>query len=734
MRKTDQKGIADCFQNRELSWLKFNERVLNEANCTAIPPLERLKFISIFCSNMDEFFMIRVGSLTDLMLFVPGYFDNKTEMTAEQQLDAVFQQTASLYTLKDRCFHSVMVELGRHGIHHMKMCDLNNVQLSEVEKHYQLHIMPLLSPQIIDNRHHPFPHIENLRLNIAVRLENKKSSLYGLIPVPSTLKRVFLFDGGCRFVLLEDIILHFSDLAFEPYKVLEKTILSVTRNADISTEVDDATDEDIDYRQVMKRLVKKRMRQMPVRMEIQNEVGKVFKAFFLKKLNLKEEQVFFSESPLDATYSFMLEEKFRSEGREKLFMPTHIPFDGFSADIKNNLIKRVLRKDCLLSFPYVSMSPFLEMIRQSADDPAVLSIKITLYRIDFQSRLADSLTRAAENGKEVVVLMELRARFDETNNIEWSHRLEEAGCKIIYGLPGYKVHSKICLITKREHGKLLYITQIGTGNYNEKTAKLYTDLSLITANQSIGADAATFFNNLLLGSISGEYSSLWVAPSAYKVNIIRCIEEEKRRAHNGDVAEIMIKCNSLSDKEIIIKLIEASQSGVKITLIIRGICCLIPHIPELTHNITVVSIVGKFLEHSRVFCFGTGDRKKVYISSADLMTRNTERRVEIACPVLDADIKQQICDMLEIMLMDNTKAWEQFSDSRYIARLAPSDLVINSQYILIEQARAGHATTGHVLAGSNRTKRYPGLQGIIEDIRNRVQRLAERVLSNKNAD
>ena len=703
---TEETNIIDrCMQNRELSWLKFNERVLEEANFKDNPSLERLKFISIFCSNLDEFFMVRVGSLTDYMLFAPEYLDNKTGMTAEQQLDAIFNQAASLCVLKERYFQSVTEELEQYDVHHLKMCELNAAESKEIEKRFVRDIMPFLSPQIIDNRHHPFPHIENKQLHIAATLEHKNKSVFGLLAVPKTLDRLFFLDKKFKFVLLEDIICHFSHIAFKPYKVVEKTILAVTRNADMNTEQDEALDENIDYRQFMKKLIKKRHRLAPVRLELQYEASNDFMEFFYEKLRLKEKQVFLSSSPLELSYCFKLEEKARIENKKDLFMPTHTPFDVFLADKKVSLMKEVLKKDFLFSYPYESMVPFLEMIRQAADDPTVLSIKITLYRIDMQSRIADSLIRAAENGKEIIVLMELRARFDETNNIEWSHRLEEAGCRVIYGLSGYKVHSKICLITKREFGKIQYITQIGTGNYNEKTVKLYTDLSLVTANQEIGADAAAFFNNLLLGNISESYTRLWVAPAHYKQNILQCIEQEQNKAKNGEDARIIIKCNSLTDKDIIIKLIEASQSGVKISMIVRGICCLIPRIPEFTHNIRIISIVGRFLEHTRIFCFGTGDSKKIYISSADLMTRNTERRVEIACPVLDMELKQRIYDMLDAMLSDNTKAWEQFSDGRYILRHAPEDLVINSQDMFIKKARlqAVHAFNGNKKHERNET-------------------------------
>ena len=728
MTKTSTTKVAEkldfsrCVQNRELSWLKFNERVLEEANWKGNPPLESLKFISIFCSNLDEFFMVRVGSLTDYMLYAPKYFDNKTGMTAEEQLDAIYRQTASLCALKDRYFSSVVEELNQNGVHHVQMRDMELAEKKELEKYFIRNVLPLLSPQIIDNRH-PFPHMDNKQLYVAVTLESKNKPVFGLLAMPKTLDRLHFLEGHCRYVLLEDMMCYFSHHVFKPYSVLEKTILAVTRNADIDTEQDDTIDEDIDYRQFMQKVIKKRQRLAPVRIEFQHEVSRPFMAFFCVKLNLEEKQVFYSASPLDFSFCFTLDDRVRAESQKNLIIPTHVPYDVFPVDKKVNLWKEATKKDLLFSYPFESILPFLEIVKQAADDPTVLSIKITLYRIDFQSRIAESLIRAAENGKEVIVLMELRARFDESNNIEWSVRLEEAGCRLIYGFSEYKVHAKICLITKREFGRVQYLTQIGTGNYNEKTTKLYTDLSLITANQEIGADAATFFHSLLLGETSESYTHLWVAPNAFKQRILQSIEEEQIRAENGEDAQIIMKCNSLTDREVVMKLIEASQSGVKISMIVRGICCLIPRIPEYTHNIRIISIVGRFLEHSRIYCFGTGENKKVYLSSADLMTRNTERRVEVACPVLDTELRERICEILETMLRDNTKAWEQFSDGRYIRRSAPADLVINSQEMFIEQARIQHIRSGHTPVGTKQRKGERGVPSVLSNFMLRLKTL-----------
>ena len=718
--KTDKPDVKSCMQNRELTWLKFNERVLEEANFSRNPPLERLKFISIFSSNLDEFYMVRVGSLIDYMLFAPGYYDNKTGMTAEQQLNAIYSQTASLYVLKDRYFNTVTENLTRYGIRHLTMNDLSPSECRNIEKHFVQNILPLLSPQIIDNRH-PFPHLENKHLHIAVKLEQRNKSLLGLIAVPQSTDRVFMLNSS-SCILLENIIFHFSDMIFSPYKVTDRTILAVVRSADINTEEDSGDESIDDYRQFMKKLIKKRQRLAPVCLQLQYPVGKYFRSFFCEKLNISEKQIFLSSSPLDLSYCFSLDEKFSTDIRHKLIRPHHTPSDSYPAAKRTNIMKQVREKDILFSYPFESISPFLEMLRQAAEDPSVLSVKVTLYRIDSQSRLAESLIRAAENGKEVIVLMELRARFDEANNIEWSQRLDEAGCRVIYGPSGYKVHSKVCLITKREFGKINYITQIGTGNYNERTAKQYTDLSLITANEEIGKDAAVFFSNLLLGKIDTNYTHLWVAPDCFKQNFISCIEREQEKSRNGEQGQIIIKCNSLTDKDIILKLAEASQCGVKISLIVRGICCLVPRVSELTENIEVISIVGRFLEHSRIFCFGTGDDRQIYISSADLMTRNTERRAEAACPIFDSAVKQRIYEMLDIMLMDNTKAWEQFSDGRYILRRSSEDPEINSQEIFAAQAR----TAAMNMPLQNRqnkpkTNLYAQFQDIMERIKSFFQ-------------
>ena len=667
------EGIFDTaayLQNRELSWLKFNERVLMEANRAEMPLLERLKFISIFSSNLDEFFMIRVGSLADSMLLGNKLSDNKTGMSAKEQLDEIYRVIAPLYSLVGHAFSSVIRGLSKHGVELVKMQDLSGGDLKALRNKFMHNVLPMLSPSIIDTKH-PFPHIHNKQLHIAVTLMKKKGSTFGLIAVPSELDRLVFLDGAesknRRFVLLEDLIFHFADLAFGSYSVLDKTIIAVTRNADIVTE-EELLDEDIDFRQHMKSLVKKRQRLAPVRLELAGQISPEMLDFLCLKLFLKPAQVFYSTAPLDLSFCLALGRHFDKETNERLVWPVHTPVNPVPQSKRGNMIKFVSGKDMLLAFPFESISPFLSLIRQAADDSSVLSIKITVYRLDAQSKLAESLILAAENGKEVIVLMELRARFDESNNIEWASRLEEAGCRVIYGLVGYKCHSKVCLITRMEADKLHYITQVGTGNYNEKTAKLYTDLSLITANQDIGRDAAAFFSNMLIGNLEGEYAHLWVAPNSFKCKVLEQIEIERQKAAGGSGGRIIIKCNSLTDKEIIEKLVEAGDCGVEILMNIRGICCLIPQLPGVTDNIHVFSIVGKFLEHTRVYCFGNGADERIYISSADFMTRNTHRRVEVACPILDPSLRKRIKWMLDVMFSDDTNAWDLSSDGKYLLR------------------------------------------------------------------
>lgn len=672
-------------QNRELSWLKFNERVLEEANDEAVPLYERLKFISIFTSNLDEFYMIRVGSLVDLSIIKPNHFDNKTMTTAKEQLKEVYSKTVPLYNKKDRCYEEVERKLREHDISNLKIKELEKIEKNYIDDYFKEFILHILSPQIIDV-HHPFPHLTNKSIDIVVLLKCNDKTMFGIIPVPTFEKRIIMLPGqNLRYVLLENVIYEYADKIFEMYETVNKTIISVTRNADISPD-DESFDMEEDFRYHMKKVLKKRERLAPVRLEVQKGISNELKAFLSDKLHLSDKQLFISNSPLDMSYVFSLEDKFSQVTKRALTYGEFKPQDSIMINKNESMIKQVLNRDIILSFPYEKMDPFLSLIKEAANDPDVISIKITIYRLARKAKLIEYLVAAAENNKDVTVLMELRARFDEQNNIDWSETLEEAGCKVIYGLEGFKVHSKICLITRRERNKIQYITQVGTGNYNEKTAHIYTDLSLITSNEIIGTDAVEFFKNIAIGNLDGEYALLKVAPKSLKTGICRLIEDETEKANNGLKGRILLKLNSLTDREIIDKLAVASKAGVKIEMIIRGICCLLPGIEGKTDNISIQSIVGEYLEHSRIFCFGEGKEMKMYISSADFMTRNTEKRVEIACPILDEDIKKRIYGMLQIMLSDNVKARTLRSFGNYVKKIDNNNERLNCQEYFMEQA------------------------------------------------
>lgn len=674
-----------CMQNRELSWLVFNERVLEEARWTNSPLLERWKFVSIFTTNLDEFYRVRVGSLIDYDLYDPQYFDNKTGMTASQQLEAIYARTRKLYAYRDKIVSELNAELKKLDIVHVGFKHLSEPARKYVDKYYKNNILPFLSPQIIDNRH-LFPHIDNKQLNIAVTLQQKENKLFGIIPLTPSINRIVVLpEGQLHYITAEEIILGYCEQIFSIYTVTEKTIMCVTRNADIDTDVGLA-DEDFDYRQHMKKLIKKRARLAPVRLEVQSRISHDFVNYLCGKFNLPKEAIFTSKTSLDLSYIFSLDRKLPPHLRGELVIPDHVPQQPASLIEGESILEQVKQKDVLLSYPFESMKPFLHLIREAADSPDVVSIRITLYRIARQSKLAEYLIRAVENGKDVTVLTELRARFDEENNIEWAQRFEEAGCKVLYGPDGFKVHSKICLITLKDENGYRYITQVGTGNYNEKTAKLYTDLSFITSDEAIGKDADNFFKNMLVTNLRGSYERLWIAPYSLKSNIIASMDEEIEKARNGKPALIAMKFNSLTDRDIILKLIEASQAGVKVNLIIRGICCLRPGVPGFTENISIISIVGRFLEHSRIYCFGADENCKVYISSADMMTRNTERRVEIAAPITDPALRKRVISMMHDMLADNVKARRLMTDGHYVLRRPVDDYVMNAQEHFIKLA------------------------------------------------
>lgn len=670
-------------QNRELSWLEFNARVLAEAEDETVPLLERFKFLAIFTSNLDEFFMIRVGRLTDMAALEPNRRDTKSGLTAGEQLSRIYAAVEPLYARRDAAFRDVNALLAQEDLCRTSMDELDSRERKYIKRYFNTMIAPVLSPQVVDS-HHPFPHLEGKVLHIAVLLSHKKNERLGLIPVPASLPPItFLPNDKRRYLMTEDILLAFADSIFEMYDVLEKTVFCVTRNADVPLDDGPFGSEQVDLRKKMERMLRQRRRMAIVRVELSRPVSSHFKECLHKRFEVTDEQIFLSRSaPLRMSYAFSLGDYLSDGRRSRLSDPPFIPQQPAMLPAGQSLLKTALQRDVLLSYPYESMEPFLQMIREAANDPPVLSVRITIYRLASKAKLVEYLCAAAENGKDVTVLIELRARFDEQNNIDWSERMEEAGCKIIYGFEDYKVHSKICLITRRERGAVRHITQVGTGNYNEKTAKQYTDVSLITADERIGQDAGAFFNNMALGNLYGRYSRLFVAPTSLKNNILALMDEQIAKGKDG---YILLKFNSLTDIDAIAKLQEASCAGVTVEMIVRGICCLLPGVPGHTENITVTSIVGRFLEHSRIYVFGRGDEEKMYISSADLMTRNTERRVEIACPIDNPAVRARLHNILYAMQHDTVKARVLQPDGTYCKKPAVQDPIC-AQDLLMQQA------------------------------------------------
>jgi len=689
MAKTKKKYDFSYTQNRELSWLKFNERVLDEACDPTVPLYERLKFVSIFESNLDEFFMIRVGSLLDLSLLRGNRIDKKSGMTVAEQLKKIFKEVAPLYKQKDSIFQDIKENLKQHDIYHLSIKNLDSKDRKFIEQYFRSYVLPVLSPQIVD-MHHPFPHLPNKSLNVFVGMKDKEQTSFGIIPVPQSLPNLIYLPGNTvRYIMIEQIILEYTHFVFDRFNLLDKTIISVTRNADISPE-DEVFADDDDYRHHMKKILKKRNRLAPVRLEIQNEATALLLDYLCQRLNITKDQVYKSKAPLCMSYVFTLHEKFPLAEIRKISYPTFEAQPPATITKKESMISQVQRKDLLLHYPYEQMEPFLRLIKEAANDNNVISIKITIYRLSSNSKLVEYLVEAAENNKDVTVLMELRARFDEQNNIDWAERLEEAGCNIIYGFEGYKVHSKICLITHLKNNKIQYVTQIGTGNYSEKSAKMYTDLSFITASNRVGNDAANFFKNMATSNLDGQYAHLLVAPVSLKPALLALIDEEIIKSQTGHRGSIILKMNSLTDRDIITKLAEASCAGVKISLIIRGICCLVPGIRGKTENITVISILGRFLEHSRIYCFGEGKGMELFIASADIMTRNMEKRVEIACPIYDPDIKERIFNILQIQLKDNVKSRILQPNKEFIKKTAEdNEVIIDSQSFFMEEVLLG---------------------------------------------
>ncbi len=682
--------MDSSYQNRELSWLKFNERVLEESRDPSIPLMERLRFAGIYTSNLDEFYMIRVGSLCERSTVGGEDVDNKSGLTVKEQLDGIFAETRRLELCRTESYKSIAAALLQVGIEQVDINHLSDEDDRYLRSYFENELRPVISPQIID-KHHPFPFLHNLECYICVQLSTKGSFVkLGMIPPVPQISRIIRLGGpGIRFALAEDVIYHYCDLVFGRYKPIKKMMFRVTRNADLA--VDEALfDYDIDYRDAMEQLLKNRKKMMPVRLEVRfGQKGEMLK-HLREKLSIAPNQLFFADVPFDIGFLPQLEELVGHSRNRSLFYPKLTPQPSPMVKENESMITQIQKQDILLSFPYESTRPLIQLLQEAGEDRDVISIKICLYRVAKESQVVEALIKAAEKGKDVHAVIELRARFDEASNIHYSRRMEEAGITITYGMDDYKVHCKLLLITRKTGGGIQYITQLSTGNYNEITARLYTDLSLMTVNVDIGLDAVSLFDSLALGEFTERTSQLLVAPLAFKDRILALIDGEMVQTQKGGQGAILLKLNSLTDIDILDKLVEASQCGVKIRMIVRGICCLTPGIPGVTENVSIISIVGRFLEHSRVFVFGTGERRKMYLSSADLMTRNTQRRVEAAVPVLDIKLQDRIMDMLELLLQDNVKARVMQQDGGYIRQTpsAADGRSIDSQIMLYKAAYA----------------------------------------------
>lgn len=676
--------MADTiYMNRELSWLKFNERVLEEAENPENPLCERLTFASIYQSNLDEFYMVRVGSLVDQMLLAKDIRENKTNMTPEEQLDAILARTKKLNRKRDAVYEEIMEKLEQYGIHMLNFHKIEKEDRNYLDRYFEAEVAPVISPSIVGKRQ-PFPFLRNKEIYAVVVLETKKGKeKLGIIPCSSAgIQRLIPVPGkNGTYMLSEELILHFVSKIFKGYHIKAKSLLRITRNADI--DADALYDEDLDYREFMVELIKARKKLAPIRLELSREMDGDVVETLCEYLEVDKNYVFRGDIPLDLSFVFQIQDGLRK--RTELFYEKRIPQKSPLFNSHEPILDQIAKKDRFLSYPYESIKPFLTMLHEAANDEDVVSIKMTLYRVAKQSKVVEALIEAAENGKEVFVLVELKARFDEENNIGWSRLLEDAGCHVIYGLDGYKVHSKLCQIMKKKDGNVEYYTQIGTGNYNEKTARLYTDLSLMTADPKIGTEAARVFQALAMGETVEDMEHLLVAPRCLQNKVLAMIDEEIKHAKAGEQAYIGLKMNSLTDKRIMNKLVEASCAGVHIDMVIRGICCLIPGVKGQTENIHIISIVGRFLEHSRIYIFGTQERARIYISSADFMTRNTLRRVEVAAPIEDPDIRMQIQEMFVTMLSDNRKA--RIMNNKGIYKIEPSDNApLNSQEVFLQQA------------------------------------------------
>lgn len=668
-------------QNRELSWLKFNQRVLEEAQDPDVPLLERMKFVAIFTSNLDEFFMIRVGSLYDMASLKEMELDRRSKMTPKEQLERIYEAVEPLYKERDKTYSEIKKRLSPYGICGLSFKELQDPEKKYVKKYFKEQILPVLSPQIVD-RNHPFPHLLNKEIYVIASLKRGNQKLFGLVPVPTYLSEILLLPGhDIRYIRMEKILMEYLEIIFDKYEVSDKNYICVTRNGDVSPD-DEALDINEDFRNLMKKTLSKRRKMAVVRLETANPLTENMERYFCDRFCITPKQIFRTKMPMKLSYIFSVAEKVPEHMRRTLVYEPFVPQKSAMVDEETSMIRQIRKKDILLSYPYESMEPFLKLLKEASTDPSVVTIKITIYRLSQKARLVEYLCAAAENGKEVTVLIELRARFDEQNNIDWSERLEDAGCRVIYGFENYKVHSKICLITCKTRNGYQYITQIGTGNYNEKTAAMYTDVCLMTADREIGQDGATFFQNMCMGNLGGSYRHLLVSPYSLKKKVLELIEEETRKGENG---RIIMKMNSVTDVDFIEQISRASRAGVEVDLLVRGICCIRPGVEGYTDHVRVTSIVGRFLEHPRIFSFGRGSAQKLYIGSADMMTRNTEKRVEVACPVYDEDLRARLNHMLQVMLEDNVKARVLDAAGTYL-KMGQGEPFVDAQEVFMQEA------------------------------------------------
>lgn len=668
-------------QNRELSWLKFNQRVLEEAQDPDVPLLERMKFVAIFTSNLDEFFMIRVGSLYDMASLKEMELDRRSKMTPKEQLERIYEAVEPLYKERDKTYSEIKKRLSPYGICGLSFKELQDPEKKYVKKYFKEQILPVLSPQIVD-RNHPFPHLLNKEIYVIASLKRGNQKLFGLVPVPTYLSEILLLPGhDIRYIRMEKILMEYLEIIFDKYEVSDKNYICVTRNGDVSPD-DEALDINEDFRNLMKKTLSKRRKMAVVRLETANPLTENMERYFCDRFCITPKQIFRTKMPMKLSYIFSVAKKVPEHMRRTLVYEPFVPQKSAMVDEETSMIRQIRKKDILLSYPYESMEPFLKLLKEASTDPSVVTIKITIYRLSKKARLVEYLCAAAENGKEVTVLIELRARFDEQNNIDWSERLEDAGCRVIYGFENYKVHSKICLITCKARNGYQYITQIGTGNYNEKTAAMYTDVCLMTADREIGQDGAAFFQNMCMGNLGGSYRHLLVSPYSLKKKVLELIEEETRKGENG---RIIMKMNSVTDVDFIEQISRASRAGVEVDLLVRGICCIRPGVEGYTDHVRVTSIVGRFLEHPRIFSFGRGSAQKLYIGSADMMTRNTEKRVEVACPVYDEDLRARLNHMLQVMLEDNVKARVLDAAGTYLKK-GQGEPFVDAQEVFMQEA------------------------------------------------